>query len=234
MKKKRIYKIVISFLITGLLFAGLLLYEKSKRPEQIMRTVAVAKEDMEGGIRLTEKNLESYVMKETVEETMCHGDNVTDIGVLLGTKTKVPLKKGTVLQKEWFLDMKSISEQMEHPVKVSVKAEDLSGVLGGSLRSGDFVDLFFYNKDTAEASLIFRGVLIEDAYDNSGKLIAREDRERAASMLALLLEEEDVERLCELIAGGSFRMAKTGDWEEPYERLEEEVYVQDTKEEAAL
>lgn len=231
MKKKRIYKIVISFLITGLLFAGLLLFEKSKRPEEIVRRAVVAKQDIREGIRLTKENLEAYVMEQNVAESSCHGDNIADVKALLGTKSKIPLKKGTVLQKSWFLDVGNIAEQMNWPVEVSVKTEDLSNVLAGSLRAGDFVNLYFYNEDTAEASLIFRGVLIENAYDNTGKLIGKEDRERAAAMLTLLLEEEDVGRLCELIAGGSFRMAKTGNREIPYERLEEEIYVQETKEE---
>lgn len=232
MKRKRLYKIVISFLITGLLFSGLLLFEKSKRPEQIMRTAVVAKQDIGEEIRLTEENLESYVTEERVEEKVCHGDYMTDSRVLMGKKTKVALKKGTVLQRSWFLDVDSIREQMEQPVKVSVKTEDLSHVLGGSLRQGDFVNLYFYNEDTAESSLVFRGVLVEEVYDNTGKVIEKEERERAAAMLTLLLEEADVERLCELIAEGSFRMAKADDRETPYERLEEEVYEQDTKEES--
>lgn len=233
MKKKRTYKIVLSFLVTGLLFSGMMLFEKSKQPKLIMQTVIAAKEDIEEDICLTEENLASYVTEMRLEKTFCHGDNPVKSEELLGKKLKIPVKKGTVLQKSWFLDVDSISEQMKQPVRVSVKTEDLSDVLGGSLRSGDFINLYFYNEDASKASLIFRGVLVEESYDNAGKAVEKEDRERAAAMLTLLLEEEDVERLCELIAERNFRMAKTGNREVPYERLEEDIYVQDTKEESA-
>lgn len=228
--KKRVYKIVISFLMTALLFAGLLIFEKSKRPEIIMETAVVAKEDIPEELCLTEENMERYLMEKSVPKELCCGDYLTDRKQLLGKKAKAVFRKGTVLQKGWFLDRKLAEEQLENPVRVSVRTEDLSTVLGGSLREGDFADFFFVNKDTAQASLVFSGVFIESAYDSSGKIIARGDRDRAASMLTILLEESDVEKLCELLAGGTFRIAKTEDRSTAYERLEEKVNVQTSEE----
>lgn len=226
MKKKRIYKIILSFVMTGLLFVGLLLFEKSKQPKIVTKTVVTAKRDIPEGICLTEENIDTYLMETRVDQKECHGDQMKDKKALLGKKAKASFRKGSVLQKGWFLDTTAAEEQLESPVTVGVRTEDLSAVLGGSLRRGDFVDLYFVNKDTAKASLVFAGVLVREAYDSTGKTVGREERDRAASMVTLLLEEADTERLCELLAGGSFRMAKTKDRSTPYERLEEEIDVQ--------
>lgn len=225
MKKKRIYKIVVSFLIAGLLFAGMLLFEESKKPEIVMKTVVVANQDIAEGVRLTEQNIDNYLTEMSVDEKMCCGDNLTDSKALLGKKTKVTLKKDSVLQNGWFLNADSVKEKMKEPVTVTVRSEDLSEVVGGSLRSGDFIDLNFLQEETGTASLIFRGVLVEKVYDSSGKEVEKGEEDRAASMLTLLLEEDDVEELCELMAAGRFRMAKTKDREVPYEKLEAEVQV---------
>ncbi|MGN0334818.1 MAG: hypothetical protein ACI4DV_04035 [Lachnospiraceae bacterium] len=225
MKKKRVYSIGLSFLMAALVFAGLLLFEKSGQTPVVKKTVVCVKKDLPERMLLTEENLTEYLCLRQMDEN-CVSDAAGDtLESFAGKTVKVTLAEGTIVQKEWFTDMAALENRMREPVRFSVKSDDISRLAGGTFRSGDFADVYFYNEETGKSSLIFKGICIDEAFDSTGQTVVRGDTERVVSMVTLLLEEKDVEEFCERMENGSFCLARCRAREEVYEKCEEEIQV---------
>ncbi len=225
-KKKRIYRILLSFLLAAAAFVGLLLFEKSRETPVITKEVVCALKDVPEGTEFTKDNLTAYFKISSVDETyLGNNPGILKVEELTGMVSKVALKAGTILQKDWFLNQKAMEAMMVEPVRLSLKAEDLSRMVGGTLRAGDFADFYFYEEETRQASLCFKGVYVDEALDSSGQPVQRGEKERVASMITILLEEQDVEAFCEHLNHGEIYAAKCEKRETVYEKIEEEIQI---------
>lgn len=220
-------------------FLFLLQLEKKELSDYETLPVVTAKEEVPEGLVLTEENVNAYFQVQEVNQAHVAGDTFQKTEDLCGKLLKITISPGTLVYDSMLLHQDALLAQMLEPVEVSFQADDISQVVGGILREGDFIDVYVVDGETGASEEILTKAYVKTAFDSSGKAVERIGKNQPALVINLILEKAQAGFFHEKLNQGSIRVCKTGypyepkAAEQPAEEAsaeEQEVPVEETSE----
>lgn len=180
----------------------LMQYEKGK--------ILVAVREIPEGQMITSENCRNYLEERELDPNcipdtaLIHLDQICDMAPV------ADIEKGVLLTSGMFEKMDEITADMNTPVIAGFKSEDLYQVVGGILRAGDRIHIYSVDEEN-NVTLNWSDLYIKEVFDNSGAVIANDDKVTSAQRVNVYLDKSDVEEFYSELAKGSLRVVKVCD-----------------------
>ncbi|MCM1045764.1 MAG: hypothetical protein NC417_09650 [Candidatus Gastranaerophilales bacterium] len=199
-----------AFAAAAAVFVLLLQIEKNMLADYEKAYIYVAAREIPAGCVLTADNYGEYLEWREVDVNCIPETALTEEVKAENKEALFTIEQGVLLTEGMFADRNMVTQNMREPVIASLKAEDLCQVVGGVLRSGDYVHIYAVGED-GQAHLVWSDVFVEQVFDNAGNTISVEDHVTSAQRLNVYLDRNDVEAFYSQLAGGSLRVVKACD-----------------------
>lgn len=206
--------IIISLVLTVILFIGLLFIKEKIASDVKYVNVATVIKDVSQGEIITSKNVEDYFKIEKVPSDQNIKGTYEKLKDIKDVKTKVDLKEGEVVAEKDFVDTNKYVDDIKNPVLTSIAVSSVSNAVGGSLREGDIINISVITNQSTSGSSVgtvgadkktynFNTVYVDNAKDNNGADIAIDDKESSATVFSVILNKEDSDNLNAALNNGS-------------------------------
>lgn len=187
--KINLNKLVISFVLAVVLFFILTGIEAGYLKNYEKISLVIAKADVKAGTEITTENLDSLFFVGEVAANQCIEHPVTDINVLKDTIITRDMIKNEAISKNYLQTKDYYLADIVNPIEISVKADNLSQVVGGIIRKGDRIDILAYNEETKICDALLTDVYVQNVFDNTGKEIDLYSKD-PATVLNIMIERE--------------------------------------------
>lgn len=168
-------------------------------------------EELERGTELTPENVDALFCLEQVDVRHIPQGAVESPQALVGSQAAITIPRGSIATGSMFTQSGRYRAALKKPIVAGCKAEDLYQLVSGTLRPGDRIHIYTVDEELGEAYLIWDNVMVYQAFDSSGNLIAPQDTVSAAARINVLLEEGNAELFYSELYRGSLRVVKL--WE---------------------
>lgn len=205
----RLKPLIFSFIISILFFFILIGLETRIMNNYEKTEVVVAKEMIVDGTEITKENVNTYFTLTDVDATLKTDSAFTSIENLSGYIVRNTIDKNEIISSHGLIKKDDIIEKLISPVKVSFKASDISQVVGGTLRSGDLIDISVVNNKSGKAEKVLREVYISEVFSNSGTRIEKGDNTSSAMIINVLISKENENEFNEKVSKEMIRISKT-------------------------
>lgn len=203
--------ILVSFLAALGTFFLLLNMEKNALSAYEKTYVWCAKGELAKGLEMTEAGLLDCFEQVEVDKSKVPEGVVEYPEELVGTQTQLLITRGTIITESMFNKEQDYVSGLYNPVVAGCKSDDLFQLVSGVLRKGDLVHVYTVNEELEETYLLWENVMVYQAFDSAGNVIASEDVTTPAARINLLLEEGYAEQFYNELNKGSLRVVKV--WE---------------------
>ncbi len=208
MKKKNFGKVVISLIIAIILFVALLFIESKVIAPNGTTNVVIATSDIDKGVVITSENVNTYFKeKENVDGELEVSNSIKSLDELIDTKVNSNINKGEVVSQNDVLDKESILADIQEPIEVSLKVEDISQMVGGTVREGDMIDISVVDEISLENKAVLSNVYVNKAFGADGAEISR-DNTTSVLVVNVIISKEDEAILNSSLETGVVRISK--------------------------
>lgn len=208
MKKKNFGKVVISLIIAIILFVALLFIESKVIAPNGTTNVVIATSDIDKGVVITSENVNTYFKeKENVDGELEVSNSIKSLDELIDTKVNSNINKGEVVSQNDVLDKESILADIQDPIEVSLKVEDISQMVGGTVREGDMIDISVVDEISLENKAVLSNVYVNKAFGADGVEISR-DNSTSVLVVNIIISKEDEAILNSSLETGVVRISK--------------------------
>ena len=197
-----VFSVVIYFVLLG--FETLLLQDRETVP------VVTVSQDIPVGTILNETNVGSYVTVTEISKQLAFDGTFSSVEQISGI-TDVEIKKGQILSKSEIRSLDEGYQDMEDAVEISLKAADLSNMVSGIIRGGDYVNLLYLGTRVDGSAGILKQmdqVYVSDVFDSSCVRIPKSDTETAAAYINVIVSQETAEEISVAQAEGQLVISK--------------------------
>lgn len=170
-------------------------------------TVITAGKAIPKGTVISTDNSEVYFTELEVDKKMIPNTAVMVTEQIEEMVAVADIEVGVLLTTGMFDTVDEITTGMPAPVVAGLRAEDLYQVVGGTLRTGDRINIYHVTEE-GNVTVDWEDVYIQEVFDNAGNAISAEDTRTAAQRINVYLDESDVEQFYEELAKGSLRIVK--------------------------
>lgn len=205
--KKNFGRIFISLIVSIVTFVGLLVMQQTILAPNGTSNVFIAKENIEKNTIITADNIDKLFKMKKVDGELKVTNAVTNKKDIINKLVNKNLEKGSVISNNSFIDKNDIISKIKNPVEVSFKVNDISQVVGGTLRAGDIIDVSVTNEVTKENTDVLNNVYVDKTFTNEGKEIKKEDTSSAVA-INIIVSKEDEAKLNKEIALGTIRISR--------------------------
>lgn len=211
-KKKKLWIGLTSLIVAFLMFSVLLVIQKNRNPEPIYVDVVCIREPVPEDTLVTEDNIERYFETRKIPMDWIPSNYVNQKEHLLGKVLKTSLTSGTVLTTAMVTEYCEYYKDYEELTWISVPIHELYEGVAGSLRIGDYIDIYALSEENEEYScrMVAERVRVEAAYSERGDGIETNSPEGLCQLIVIPMEKEHVALFYETIAKGNIRIAKYG------------------------
>ncbi len=196
-----------AFVTSVALFLVLLQMEKNTLADFERTGVLVARAEIPKGMDLTADNINQYVEICEIDRACVSECFVTDKEALLDLASLYQIDKGSFLTRGMFQGQEQILENMDNPVIVGLKTEDLEQMVGGVLRKGDWIDIYSLNEEGV-AEQLWQRLYVQQSFDSSGTPVDIGDKKTAVSRINVYIDSREVKRFYKGISAGTLRVVK--------------------------
>lgn len=200
--------ILVAFVAAIATFFLLLQIEKNALSPYEKVNVWSTKCELAEGFEITEQGLTECFEQVEMDKNLVPEDLIANPEELVGLQTRIQLSQGTVLTESMFSDEEEYVSHLYQPIIAGCKSDDLFQLVSGILRKGDMVHIYTVNDELGETYLLWENVMVYQAFDTSGNMIASEDTTTPAARINLLLEEGYAEQFYNELNNGSLRVVK--------------------------
>lgn len=205
-KRLRTGGIIAALVASAAVFVVMVQIEKNILTQYERGIIYTASASIPQGQLITEENYTQYFQEKQLDKSCIPSTALSSPDQITGLVAAFPIEQGVLLTMGMFEPLNDILEEMEKPVVAGFKAEDISQVAGGVLRSGDRVNI--YTVREGEANLVWSNVFVQQVFDASGSAILSADNTTAALRVNVYLDESEVEEFYSELANGSLRVVK--------------------------
>lgn len=188
-------------------FAAMMQMEKSMLTQYAKGTILTASKEIPKGQRITPENIAEYFEEKELTENCIPESALTSMEQAVDKIPVAKIDSGTLLTTGMFREVNEMTKGMAEPVVVGFKAEDISQLVGGTLRAGDRIHIFSVNEE-GETGLVRQDVFICDVFDQSGNLISNDNLSAVAQRVNVYLDKSEMETFYAELAKGSLRVVK--------------------------
>lgn len=161
---------------------------------------------------ITTANINSYfVLKDTSKDTLIQ-DAVSNMDVLKGKYVTNDILKGQQISKDNLQSSRKRIDKIKNLRECSFKVDDLSEADGGTLRSGDVIDLTLTEKNSNNVTTTskIKSVEVSKAIAQDGTILNRSSKQ-SATVLCLYLSAQDAVTLNNAVKAGNVTAMKVLD-----------------------
>lgn len=205
-KKLRTGGILAALVASVAVFAAMVQMEKNILTQYEKGRIYTALIEIPEGQMITEENWGQYFQEKQLDKSCIPPTALSAPDQITGLVAVFPIEQGVLLTQGMFHRLDDILKQMEKPVVAGFKAEDISQVAGGVLRTGDRVNIYAVREEGT--SLVWADVFIQQAFDASGNAISNADSITAALRVNVYLDQSEVEEFYSELSNGSLRVVK--------------------------
>lgn len=209
-KKLSIKGLVLSLILTIVLFFVLLTVETSILDDYAKEKRVFAKTDIPAGTELTSQNVETYFMEFETDAKLVQEKGVRTKQELAGyvTTRNIEKNEAATTASSFAVSKDSLFLGMDKPVEIGFKADDISQVVGGTLRNGDRIDVNVVNKETQINETIIEGAYVSKAFDTSGNYVDKAGV-TPTTVITVIMDEKNIPEFNEKLGSGLIRVSKT-------------------------
>lgn len=200
--------ILVAFLASIATFFLLLNMEKNALEAYEKVMVWVTKCELAEGLEIEANNISECFMQVEINKDRVPGKVIENPEMLIGKHTELMLSQGSILTETMFSDEENYRKGIYNPVIAGCKGDDLFQLVSGVLRKGDLVHIYMVNDELGETYMLWDNIMVYQAFDASGNVIASEDTVTPAARVNLLLEEGYTEQFYKELNAGSLRLVK--------------------------
>ncbi len=205
--KIQIGSIIAALVAAVAVYAVMMQMEKNMLAQYERGVILTAAKEIPKGQMITEENYVAYFKEMELDKNCIPATALISMEEINEMVPVADIEEGTLLTHGMFEKINDVLKEMKEPVIASFKAEDMYQVVGGVLRTGDRIHIYYVTEE-GEAILRWKNVFVQQVFDNSGKSIASEDKQTVAQRINVYLEQEDVERFYSGLATNSLRVVK--------------------------
>ena len=212
MKEKRNIRIgIISAVLAVLVFIAILCMQMAAQEKVTYVTVVSAKTQIAENTVLTAANLEELLELRQIPEEYVPEEALVSFEGLEGMTTVVQVSEGSFLTEAMLLPVNDFYETYEELYWVSVSVDQLSQAVAGTLRTGDWIDLYCMESSGEESvcTLLASHVRIERTFTKSGEEISNSDVSSMAQLFVIPVEKAQVAAFYEVLLRGSLLIAES-------------------------
>lgn len=183
---KKIYrKLIIIGIVSIIVFVGALYLQKSLLNPNGTSYVVVAQGQIEKNTVVSEDNIDKLFEVEERDSDFIVDNAITNKEQLLNKTIKVPMegKEQVTFSK---VEENNQLESIEKPIEVSLRANDISQIVGGILRTGDLINIVFINEVSKEPEVEFNEVYVSKAFASDGTIIGLGDTTSALTINVII------------------------------------------------
>lgn len=204
---------VLSLAAAIVMFVLLVNFEKNTLESYKTCNIVVAKKDIIAGQNISLEELDDYfktvkvnkdcVIKgfETMEQLRQYAGERT------GLLAKQKIQENEMIYQDKFTCIDDETKEYTRPVIVGVKVNSYEYCVGGTLRSGDVVDLSVINLDTM-TDVYLENVLILDSFDVNGGEILPQDTRSVSVGFNIVIEQSDYELYKSALENGTIKLSR--------------------------
>lgn len=208
------YKLLISAILACGVTAGLIAFEANMLSNyETIEALAVARGAgaIASGTVINENNASKYFELKEIPKDMQVENAVTGYEQLIGMQATEDMYENQIVLSSSFKNIDELLDGITDPVEVSVKAGDLSQIVGGILREGDLIDISVVNEEGKNESIL-NAVYVAKAFNSSGEKLEKNSETASTAMIVnIIISKADEQLLNEKIQNGIIRIAKTND-----------------------
>ena len=209
-KHKKVWIGAISLVLALLLFMVLLVIQQSMREEPESKWVLCAKQEIPSKIILTEENIVQYTEKKEIPVMYLPEGYISSVEQLHGMITNGVVAKGSILGREAFAVYDEYYTEYKELSWISVPIKELYEGVAGSLRPGDYVDIYVLREEEKEyiCEVLEERVPIAATYSSQGTIIESDNKAGLSQLIVIPIEKGDAAQFYERLAQGNIRIAK--------------------------
>lgn len=166
---------------------------------------------------ITDKNVEELFKSIEVDSRVLPKGYTENVGTLIGLYTSKDMYKGEILTKNYFYTI-NMSEGIENPVEVSFIVQGYEQIVGGTIREGDKINLYYTKKVTDSSGMasydsipIVLDTYVVSSFSGSGEKI-KSGSESPSVMINIFIPESSEVVFNEAVAEGTLRVSKIAYW----------------------
>ena len=208
-KHKNLWIGAVSVGLALLVFCVLLLVQKNMKEEPVYEPVLCAKERIEEQVVITEENASKYVEIKNVPQDFVPEQSFKMVSDLYGKMFLSTVTKGSVLTEVMCEKFNKDYKNYDCLTWISVPVKELYEGVAGSIRKGDYIDIYTLWKDgdAACSQLLLEHVRVQETFSAQGNSIEGNE-DGLSQLLVVPIEKGQVATFFELLAKGNVRIAK--------------------------
>lgn len=203
MKKIKLAKGKITGLVIGLVMTLTLFFVLTFIQHRMLmdteKTVAVlAKKLIPAGTVITDENASDFLKEVEISSVLATPETYQSVSSLFGKYVMRNTEANEIMYSGLLGDDAETLSKYENPIELSLNIEENASAVAGSIRKGDYVNVYAGMKNQEGNSvydLVLERVLINEVYDANTVKIAMSDTESVALTFTFYMETEDVPEL---------------------------------------
>lgn len=209
-KNKKLWIGLISLVLAGLLFAVLLMIQRSINEEPVYEEVLRAKSAILQNTRITEENVEQYIEAIKVPVDWLPEVYFTEKEQVYDSVFQSDVTQGSIVTKSMVRAHESLYQNYETLTWISIPIKELYQGVAGSLRAGDYIDIYLLCEEDEEfrCSLLAEKIRIEATYSDQGTVIREDSVDGLSQLIVIPMEKSQTAVFFENLAQGNIRIAK--------------------------
>ncbi len=207
-KKHTVFKLLGSFIVAAALFLVLVGIERNMLSDFDKKEAVISRVEVPRGTEITDKNVEKYFYMREVDAVLVDDTCVKDKSELEGTIISSTLSANEIVREDAFSEEMAVYQKFKEPAEGSF-VSDVSNMVSGTIRQGDYVDIAVVNKDTLEYVLQLKEVYVLDAFTNTGERVRPDNKVVAATMLTIVEEKDNLAKFYSAMELGDVIVTKT-------------------------
>ena len=172
----------------GILYYGFVMAGGRSQKQTTLQTVYVVDRTLPKGKAVTGSSVEELFRLEAVDKSLVPEDAFLEGDLIPDGYAAVGLTKNTIVTRNMIQENNRLTAEFRHPVMAAVVANDAASTVGGCLKKGDRVNLYFL-MDGEELGRM-EGLPVAEVFDVSGKDLAEGEKQGNVSRFNVYMEED--------------------------------------------
>ena len=208
-KYKKLWLGLMSVGLSLLIFLVLVVVQRSIKEEPVCEKVLCAKKEIPSDVFITEENVSQYVEVRSVPVEYLPDKYLKATADLDNKMFVLKVSKDSILTENMMEDFLEDGGNYQTLTWVSIPIKELYEGVAGSLRAGDYIDIYTIWKEGEHmlSQLLAEHVRIKETYNAQGTLIG-EGKTGLSQLIVIPLEKAQVATFYEMLAKGNIRIAK--------------------------
>lgn len=224
-KRTKTRLIIISAVVSFILLIAIYLIEDAIVNKEITGDVYQAVKSIEANTKITEDNFSDYFRLKSAPVSVIPDSSVTDKEFMIDKYTAYEIEANAFVTEGAFVDkVSTYLKSIEKPVELSVNISTLGDIVSGTLREGDFINIYGLRKQETDSGSVsyfsssdslyavqdrytFEHIMITKAFNGSGSVIQSNGSE-SVTMFNITIEEDDAEKFAEMLANCDITVAR--------------------------